>query len=376
MIHFGQAQKVGGTMMLSTFQRSESTAVANQSSDQHGIIGSSAAIRAVMTEVALVAPTDSTVLIEGETGTGKELFARAIHTLSRRPGPLVTVNCAAIPASLLESELFGHERGAFTGAFTQRTGRFEAANHGTLFLDEIGDMPLELQAKLLRVLQEQSFERLGSTHTCHVDVRVVAATNRDLATMVKNNEFRADLFYRLSVFPISLPPLCKRREDIPTLTRYFVSKFAGRLNRVVEEIPPETLAAMVAYPWPGNIRQLQNFIEHGLIISPGSVFRPDLSQLPGLVFQPDLRPLHRAPENSVMGAGTLDGATRRHILDVLRDTNGVVGGANGAAARLGLPRTTLIAKMKRLGIDIERAAALEAPRFRASTSELARGFTA
>ncbi|MCU1292907.1 MAG: Formate hydrogenlyase transcriptional activator [Bryobacterales bacterium] len=341
-------------MMLSTFQRSDSTAVANQSSDQHGIIGSSAAIRAVMTDVALVAPTDSTVLIEGETGTGKELFARAIHTLSERRGPLVTVNCAAIPASLLESELFGHERGAFTGAFTQRTGRFEAANHGTLFLDEIGDMPLELQAKLLRVLQEQSFERLGSSRTCHVDVRVIAATNRDLATMVENNEFRADLFYRLSVFPISLPPLRQRREDIPALTRYFVPKFAERLNRVVEDIPLETLAAMVAFDWPGNIRQLQNFIEHGLIISPGPVFQPDLSQLSSPVFQRDLSQLHRAPDNSAISAGTLDGATRRHILDVLRETNGVVGGADGAAARLGVARTTLIAKMKRLGIETEK----------------------
>ena len=341
-------------MVLSTLQRSESTAVANQSSDQHGIIGSSAAIRAVMTDLALVAPTDSTVLIQGETGTGKELFARAIHTLSRRRGSLVTVNCAAIPASLLESELFGHERGAFTGAFTQRIGRFEAANHGTLFLDEIGEMPLELQAKLLRVLQEQSFERLGSTQTCHVNVRVIAATNRDLATVVANREFRADLFYRLNVFPISLPPLRQRREDIPALTHYFVSKFAERLNRVVEDIPLETLAAMVAFDWPGNIRQLQNFIEHGLIISPGPVFQPDLSQLPGPVFQPDLSQPDRAPDNSVMGVGTLDRVTRIHILDALRETNGVVGGANGAAARLGVARTTLIAKMKRLGIETEK----------------------
>jgi transcriptional regulator with GAF, ATPase, and Fis domain len=330
-------------MMFSTFERSNTAAFANQCGEQHGIIGNSTAIRAVMADVALVAPTDSTVLIEGETGTGKELFARAIHTLSRRQGPLVTLNCAAIPVSLLESELFGHERGAFTGAFTQRTGRFEAANRGTLFLDEIGDLPLELQAKLLRLLQEHSFERLGSSQTRHVDVRIIAATNRDLATMVANREFRADLFYRLSVFPISLPPLRQRREDIPALTRYFVSKFAERLDRVLEDIPLETLAAMVAFDWPGNIRQLQNFIEHGLILSRGSVFQPALSQL------------QRAPYNSAISAGTLlDGVTRRHILDVLRETNGVVGGANGAAARLGVARTTLIAKMRRLGIETEK----------------------
>jgi formate hydrogenlyase transcriptional activator len=313
-----------------------------------GIVGSGAAMQSVLEQIAIVAPTDSTVLIQGETGTGKELIAQAIHTLSRRKsGPMVTLNCAAIPAGLLESELFGHERGAFTGAVAQRIGRFEMANGGTLFLDEIGDMALDLQAKLLRVLQEQSFERLGSTRTSHVNVRVVAATNRDLAEMVDKKEFRADLFYRLSVFPISLPPLRERREDIPALARYFVAKYAERMNRAVDHIPSETMQAMVAYDWPGNVRQFQNFIEHGVIISAGSDFRPSLAQLRS--------PAARLPERSAGSPSpdgrTLDDATRDYILETLKQVNWVIGGRAGAAARLGLARTTLLSKMRRLGIE-------------------------
>jgi formate hydrogenlyase transcriptional activator len=312
----------------------------NAESAENGIIGNSQAMSSVLDQVAVVAPTDSTVLIQGETGTGKELIARAIHRLSRRrTAPLVTLNCAAIPAGLLESELFGHERGAFTGAITQRMGRFEAANGGTLFLDEIGDMALDLQVKLLRVLQEQTFERLGSTRTSRVNVRVVAATHRDLGQMVDNKEFRADLFYRLSVFPISLPPLRERPEDIPALTRHFVAKYAERMNKVVEEIPSETMEAMVAYDWPGNVRQLQNFVEHGVIVSSGRLFQPAVNQL--------------RSEKKLLAkdSKTLEDATRDHILQTLKETKGMVGGRHGAAARLGIARTTLVSKMRRLGIE-------------------------
>ena len=309
----------------------------------HGIIGSSRLLKSVMEQVAIVAPTDSTVLIQGETGTGKELVAQAIHDSSpRRNGPLVKMNCAAIPASLIESELFGHERGAFTGALTQRIGRFEAANGGTLFLDEIGDLALDLQVKLLRVIQEQEFERLGSTRSIRVNVRLVAATHRDLEQMVENKEFRADLYYRLGVFPISLPPLRERQEDIPALARHFVAKYAERMHKVVDEIPAETMDAMIAYQWPGNIRQLQNFVEHGVIVSPGPLFDPPLSQL--------RIQKASAPKNSK----TLDDATRDHVLQTLEETRWVVGGRHGAAARLGIARTTLIAKMRRLGIELSR----------------------
>jgi formate hydrogenlyase transcriptional activator len=315
-----------------------------QAGERNGIIGASGAMRSVLEQIAMVAPTDSTVLIQGETGTGKELVARAIHELSRRrTSRFVTLNCAAIPDGLLESELFGHERGAFTGAFTQRAGRFEMANGGTLFLDEIGDMALDLQAKLLRVLQEQAFERLGSTRTSRVNVRVVAATNRDLVRMIENKEFRADLFYRLSVFPLFVPPLRNRCEDIPVLTRHFVTKYAERLNKIVEVIPPETMEAMVAYDWPGNIRQLQNFIEYGVIVSKGSVFQPALNQL------------HRHAAIAAKKNCTLHDVTRKHILEALKEANWVVGGKNGAAASLGLARTTLISKMIRFGIDWETA---------------------
>jgi formate hydrogenlyase transcriptional activator len=305
-----------------------------------GIVGNSGALGAVLDQVTLVAPTGSTVLIEGETGTGKELIARAIHHSSaRRNAPFVTLNCAAIPATLLESELFGHERGAFTGAVMQRAGRFEMANGGTLFLDEIGEIALDLQAKLLRVLQEQSFERLGGTRTTRVDVRVVAATNRDLLRMVDEGQFRADLYYRLSVFPIALPPLRERREDIPALVRHFVAQHALRMNKIIEDIPLETMEAMAAYDWPGNVRQLQNFVEHGVIISRGSQFEPALDQL------------RRRTPSTELSVKSLDEATRQHILETLKLTNGVVGGRNGAAARLGVARTTLLSKMRRLGIE-------------------------
>lgn len=306
----------------------------------HGIIGSSPVIKAVLDQIGLVAPMDSTVLIQGETGTGKELAARAVHKLSpRRDSPFVTLNCAAIPAGLLESELFGHERGAFTGAVTQRKGRFELANGGTLFLDEIGDLSLELQVKLLRVLQEKEFERLGGTHTKKVDIRLVAATNRDLFRMIDDGSFRADLYYRLSVFPILLPPLRDRPEDIPALVRHFVAKYAEQMNKPLQTISSEILEAMLSYDWPGNIRELQNFIERGVIMSRGVVFEPALGQLQ-----------HRRARHDRNGQ-TLDDATRNHILQTLDEVNWVIGGRHGAASRLGIPRTTLITKMRRLGIE-------------------------
>ena len=308
--------------------------------DTHGMIGDSPALKIVLDQIGVVAPTDSTVLILGETGTGKELVARAIHKLSpRRNAPFITLNCAAIPAGLLESELFGHERGAFTGAVTQRIGRFEAANGGTLFLDEIGDIPLDLQVKLLRVLQEKEFERLGSIRSSRVNVRVVAATNRDLLQMIDDNGFRADLYYRLSVFPVSLPPLRDRPEDIPALVRHFAAKYAGQMNKTVETIPSETMEAMLSYHWPGNIRELQNFIERGVIISQNTLFQPDLYQIQ-----------HRGARLG-HSKQTLDDATRHHILQTLDEVNWVIGGRHGAATRLGVPRTTLISKMRRLGIE-------------------------
>jgi formate hydrogenlyase transcriptional activator len=309
-----------------------------------GIIGESRALQAVLRQVDMVAPTDSTVLIQGETGTGKELIARAIHQSSaRRNGPFITLNCAAIPATLLESELFGYERGAFTGAVTQRIGRFEAANGGTLFLDEIGEIPPELQVKLLRVLQEQEFERLGSTRTTRVNVRVIAATNRDLLQMIEEKQFRADLFYRLSVFPIQLPPLRARREDIPLLVRHFVNKYAERMNKPMDEIPPDVMDAIVAYDWPGNIRQLQNFVEHGVIVSTGFTFDPPLGQLQS-----------RKTGSLPKSRKTLEDAMREHILQALDQTRWVVGGRHGTAAYLGIARTTLLSKMRRLGIEGNR----------------------
>src|SRR5579871_1087736 len=307
------------------------------------LIGSSPRFRALMSEVERVAPVDSAVLIQGETGTGKEVIARAIHEASpRRNQRFVALNCAAIPGALLESELFGHERGAFTGATAQTRGRFHMADGGTLFLDEIGDMPLELQPKLLRALQEQEFERLGSTQTVRVNVRVVAATNQDLGQLVSKKMFRADLFYRLNVIPICLPPLRERVQDILPLTEFFVAKFAASLNRPIDLIPDEVIAALQAHDWPGNIRELQNAIERAVLFSPGPVLRLPL----------DLKPAVK--HNSESAARTLADADREHILETLQQTNWLIGGQGGAADRLGLPRTTLIYKMRKLGIEPRR----------------------
>ena len=300
------------------------------------IIGNSAALRRALDMVRVVAPTDATVLIYGETGTGKELIAEAIHKCSHRSnGPFVKLNCAAIPAGLLESELFGHERGAFTGAVTRAIGRFERADRGTLFLDEIGDLPLELQSKLLRVIQEKQFERLGGAATIRTDVRVISATNRNLMEMVDEGQFRADLFYRLSVFPIELPPLRDRREDISLLVHHFAMHCAGRMGKPIETIAEDFVSALASHPWPGNIRELQNFVERSVILSKGSVLNGKVPELP----------YTRLP-----APVTMEEAERSHILQVLDQTGGIVGGLNGAAARLGLPRTTLISKMKRLGM--------------------------
>ncbi len=304
------------------------------------IVGDSPVLKRVLRQIETVAPTDAAVLIEGETGTGKEVFARAIHNLSRRRDrTFVKINCAAIPAGLLESELFGHEKGAFTGALAQRAGRFELAHHGTLFLDEVGDIPLELQPKLLRALQEQEFERLGGTRTLRVDVRVIAATNRNLAQMVAEGRFRSDLFYRLNVFPLEAPPLRERREDIPQLVRYFVQKYALRLERKIETVPADAQRALAEYAWPGNIRELENFIERAVILSRGPALNISIA---------DLRQSPDAPANSTP---TLQAAEREHILRVLAETNWTVGGPQGAAARLGLKRTTLQSKMRKLGIS-------------------------
>jgi DNA-binding NtrC family response regulator len=304
------------------------------------IVGTSAALKAVLNEVEVVAPTDSTVLIYGETGTGKELVARAIHNISSRSNrPFVKLNCAAIPSGLLESELFGHEKGAFTGAVAQKVGRFELAHGGTLLLDEVGDIPLELQPKLLRVLQEQEFERLGSTRTVQVDVRLVAATNRDLAQMAAEKQFREDLYFRLNVFPIRMPPLRERAGDIPLLVRHFVEKYAQRMNKQIETIPEEAMTALCRYTWPGNIRELQNFIERAVILTPDSVLKIQTSQLQ------DAMPVTSTVPN------TLEDFEREHILQTLRETGGVIGGRNGAAARLGVKRTTLFSKMEKLGIS-------------------------
>ena len=306
------------------------------------IVGQSRALKAILKQVETVAPTDSTVLIYGETGTGKELLARAIHDLSsRKQATFVKLNCAAIPTGLLESELFGHEKGAFTGAIAQRIGRFELAHRGTIFLDEVGEIPMELQSKLLRVLQEREFERLGSSRTIRTDARLVAATNRDLAQLVEQRQFRADLYYRLNVFPMTAPPLRDRRDDIPLLVRYFVQQYARRMNRRITSIPTESMNALVRYHWPGNIRELQNFIERAVILSTGSAL-----QVP-------VRELKRGP----VGASvvTLEAAEREAIQRALRDAGGKVGGDPGAAAKLGMKRTTLQAKMRKLGIDTKSA---------------------
>jgi formate hydrogenlyase transcriptional activator len=304
-----------------------------------GMIGASQALTRVITHAKTVAPTDSTVLLEGETGTGKELVSRAIHTLSQRRGRnFVKFNCAAIPSGLLESELFGHERGAFTGATTRKLGRFEVADRGTLFLDEVGEIPLELQPKLLRVLQEQQFERLGGTHTQQVNVRLVAATNRNLAQMVSAKEFRDDLYFRLNVFPIVIPPLRERREDIPLLVEFFVQEFSQRMNKQIDTVLASTMEQLTNYSWPGNIRELQNFIERAVILTTGSTLWVPLDDL-------------KSPIETEPAATTLKEAESGHILKILRETHWVVGGPRGAAARLGLKRTTLMGKIRRLGLS-------------------------
>ncbi len=307
------------------------------------IVGKSAALRTLLQLVEVVAPTGSTVLICGETGTGKELIARAIHDLSsRRESAFVKLNCAAIPAGLLESELFGHEKGAFTGAVAQRIGRFEVGSRGTVFLDEVGEIPLELQPKLLRVLQEREFERLGSSRTLLTDARLIAATNQDLGAMVEAQKFRSDLFYRLNVFPVQVPPLRERQEDIPLLVRHFVQQYARRMNKTIDTIPSEAMSVLIRYHWPGNIRELQNLMERAVILSPGPVLKVPLA---GLQDRPA-----RAPANKI---DTLEDAERRHINGALQATNWVVGGPKGAATLLGMKRTTLQSRMDKLGIQIQ-----------------------
>jgi formate hydrogenlyase transcriptional activator len=311
------------------------------------IVGNSAALQRVLGMVRIVSPTDATVMINGETGTGKELIAEAIHKCGNRSnGPFVKVNCAAIPAGLLESELFGHERGAFTGAVGRSIGRFERAHGGTLFLDEIGDLPLELQPKILRVIQERQFERLGSATTIHADVRVICATHRNLVEMVEEGEFRADLFYRLSVFPIELPPLRERPEDIRLLVHHFAMDYARRMRKPITAIAEQFITACARHSWPGNIRELQNFIERSVILCNGPVLTGSLSDL-------------KCAQNSPVPV-TLEEAESLHILQTLRQTGGVVGGPNGAAARLGVRRTTLISKMRRLGLNRGQNSALPA----------------
>jgi formate hydrogenlyase transcriptional activator len=311
------------------------------------IIGKSAALESVLDQVELVAPTDSTALIEGETGTGKELIAHAIHNASQRCGrAFIKLNCAAIPLDLLESELFGHEKGAFTGAIAQKIGRFEMADKGTLFLDEVGDIPPALQPKLLRVLQEQEFERLGSGRTHKVDVRLVAATNRDLIKMVARGQFRSDLYYRLNVFPIVLPALRERREDIPALVSHFVKLFSRRMGKQVDIIPSETMAAFQGYLWPGNIRELQNLVERAVILSRDGVFPNPLPKEQPELITPSLHRL-RTPQS----ATTLEDSDRALIVETLEQAGWMVGGTRGAAARLRLKRTTLLARMRRLGIS-------------------------
>jgi formate hydrogenlyase transcriptional activator len=308
------------------------------------LIGSSAKFRALLQDIQLVAPVDSAVLIQGETGTGKEMIARAIHEASpRRNNRFVALNCAAIPSTLLESELFGHERGAFTGAVAQAIGRFEAADHGTLFLDEIGDLPLELQPKLLRALQEKQFERLGGAHTRQVDVRVIAATNQDLWQMVDERKFRADLYYRLNVFPVTLPPLRERGGDIALLIDHFVQLYAKRQGKSIVHIPDDVMEALKRHDWPGNIRELQNVIERGVIMTTGPVLTRQTTE--------HMRaPVRTNAQVESAPIRTLADAERAHITATLHETNWVVGGPRGAAAQLGLPRTTLIARMQRLGI--------------------------
>jgi formate hydrogenlyase transcriptional activator len=332
-------ESIGGQSVTTLLDPSRDRDARSSPHADHGIIGHSSALTQVMQQLMLVAPLDATVLLTGETGTGKELIAQAIHTLSRRrQAPLVKVNCAALPVGLLESELFGRERGAYTGAVTQQPGRFELAHRGTLFLDEVGEMPAESQVKLLRVLQEQEFERLGGGRTIRVDVRLVAATNGDLRGMVDSRQFRGDLFYRLNVFPIRLPALRERKEDIRALAEHFARSAARRFGKRIHAISEDTFQELARYDWPGNVRELQNFIERSVILSPGTVLRAPLAELRSTPTRPDetLAPLRDAE--------------RDHILRALKETQGVVGGPRGAAVKLGVKRTTLIAKMSRLGI--------------------------
>ncbi|HYK58235.1 MAG TPA: sigma 54-interacting transcriptional regulator, partial [Bryobacteraceae bacterium] len=330
------------------------------------IVGASDALRQVLVQVETVAPTDSTVLIYGETGTGKELIARAVHNLSsRKSNAFVKLNCAAIPTGLLESELFGHEKGAFTGAISQRIGRFELAHRGTVFLDEIGEIPLELQPKLLRVLQEREFERLGSARTLHSDARLIAATNRDLSAMVENSAFRADLYYRLNVFPIRVPPLRERPEDIPMLVRHFVQQFSRRTNKNIETIPTETMKALVRYRWPGNIRELQNVIERAVIVSPGPALKVPLADLKSAELRsqaPVPKPPAAKASAEIPSSGEakdmrriLEETERKQILAALEQSDWIVAGPKGAAALLGLKRSTLQSRMQKLGIRISRS---------------------
>ncbi len=321
------------------------------------IVGNSDVLRRLLAQIETVAPTDSTVLIYGETGTGKELIARAIHNLSSRSSnAFVKLNCAAIPTGLLESELFGHEKGAFTGAIAQRVGRFELANRGTVFLDEIGEIPLELQPKLLRVLQEREFERLGSTRTLRTDARLIAATNRNLEAMVNEQKFRTDLYYRLNVFPVRVPALRERRDDIPLLVRHFVQQFSRRMNRSVETIPSETMHTLVRYDWPGNIRELQNVIERAVIVSTGPVLKVQLDDLRARVPSAEASNGISAFEDAGNMRGVLEDAERKQILAALKQANWVVAGTKGAAAMLGMKRSTLQAHMQRLGIRVSRTA--------------------
>jgi transcriptional regulator with GAF, ATPase, and Fis domain len=324
---------------VSCFERLPSGAQGDRDGQFDRIVGKSPALEAVLEHVVRVAPTTATVMIQGETGTGKELIAKAIHNISPRyDRPFVRVNCAAIPLDLLESELFGHEKGAFTGAIAQKIGRFELADKGTLFLDEVGDIPLALQPKLLRVLQEQEFEPLGSGQTHHVDVRVVAATNRDLEQMVKQNEFRSDLYYRLNVFPVLLPPLRARREDIPALIAHFVGVYSRKIGKCIEHVPEETMAALTSHAWPGNVRELQNLIERAVILSSGGVLPNPLPSK------------HEETVTLVSESTTLKDVDRALVLQTLDEAGWVIGGPEGAAAKLGLKRTTLAYKMNKLGI--------------------------
>ena len=307
------------------------------------LVGSSPKLAAILEDVKAVAATDCAVLIQGETGTGKELVAQAIHQASaRRQHRCVAINCAALPAALVESELFGYERGAFTGALSPNMGRFQAADRGTLFLDEISELPIELQPKLLRAIQEQAFERLGSSHTVRVDVRIIAATNQHLGDLVEARRFRSDLYYRLNVFPITLPPLRERTDDVPLLVHHFVRTYAARHRKSITHVPDNVMAALIAYDWPGNIRELQNFIERSVVLTKGTDMQAPVAELVN-------------ERGAIPCARTLADAERAHIISTLRDTNWVVGGRNGAAARLGVIRTTLIAKMRKLGISRETA---------------------